>query len=106
MMKDDPKRPEIQLAENAGLLIRNPQFAIRNPLCGLRNLAALNAGGADFHSSRAALWQSHANRLQVRITLARRAGVCVRYIITELRRLATDFTAFSHYFLITSRYLQ
>ena len=64
----------------------------------LRDLATLNATSAHAHPSRATLRQGHANRLQIRIELARCAVVCVRYVVAELGRLSANFTTFSHYF--------
>ena len=101
-MKDDQRG---RGSVSAKAFFVNPKSAIRNPksLCRFRNLTGLNAGGADFHAAGSTLGQRHPDRLQVWIKLARRAVVCVRHIIAELGRLAADFTAFSHYFLRTSR---
>src|ERR1043165_3462722 len=64
----------------------------------LRDLARLDAGGADLHAYRPALRALDAYRLKVRVEAAARAVVRVRDVVAELRPLAADFASFSHYF--------
>lgn len=61
-----------------------------------RDLARLDATGANLHALRAALRTLNAYGLQIRIKAATRPIVCVRDIIAELRPLAADFTTFCH----------
>jgi hypothetical protein len=60
-------------------------------------LAGLDTTRANLHAFNAALRSLDANRLQVGIKPATSAVVCMRNIVTELRRFATDFASFSHY---------
>jgi hypothetical protein len=74
-------------------------------LGGFGNFSGFNATGTNFHSLGAALWQLHANGLQIRIKSPRCSIVCVRNIVSELRTFTADFATFGHDFIDTSRAL-
>ena len=70
---------------------------VKIDLSGLCDLAALDAVGANLHTSRSTLRQLNANALQVGIEFSGRTIVRVRHVIAKLRTFPTDFAAFSHY---------
>src|SRR5919202_6382704 len=82
-------------------LIHHSAFIVRR-LRRLRDLARLDAGGADLHAHRAALRALDADGLQIGIKAPRGAVVRVRDVVAELRALAADFASFSH----NGRYLR
>lgn len=68
-------------------------------LRSFRDLAALNAVGANLHALRTPLGKLDANRLQIWIEPAGRPIVSVGYVVTKLWAFPTNFAAFSHYFM-------
>jgi len=66
------------------------------PSGGLSHFAGLDAAGANFHATGAALGRFDANRLQVGIENTLCPIVGVRDVIAKLWAFAANFTTFCH----------